>query len=126
MEANEMGGLPIGRLLRKISMPLLFSMLVQVLYGLVDSLYVARLGDNALTAISLCMSAQFLLLMLNASEAMMEIGIPALRFVAAAFLFTTTTQILPSFLQGMGQGTASFIVATAQTVFILLFAWILV
>lgn len=66
-----------------------------------------------------------LLLMFNASEAMMEIGIPALRFVAAAFLFTTTTQILSGFLQAMGQGTASFIVATAQTVFMLLFAWIL-
>ena len=66
-----------------------------------------------------------LLLMFNASEEMMEIGIPALRFVAAAFLFTTTTQILSGFLQAMGQGTASFIVATAQTAFMLLFAWIL-
>ena len=62
MEANEMGSLPVGRLLRKMSMPLIFSMLVQVLYGLVDSLYVARLGDNALTAISLCMPVQFLVL----------------------------------------------------------------
>lgn len=55
----------------------------------------------------------------------MGIGIPALRFVAAAFLFTTTTQILSGFLQAMGQGTASFIVATAQTAFMLLFAWLL-
>ncbi|MDE6852366.1 MAG: MATE family efflux transporter, partial [Lachnospiraceae bacterium] len=66
-----------------------------------------------------------LFLMFNASEEMMEIGIPALRFVAAAFLFTTTTQILSGFLQAMGQGTASFIVATAQTAFMLFFAWIL-
>ena len=62
MEANIMGSLPIGRLLRKMSMPLIFSMLVQVLYGLVDSLYVAQLGDNALTAISLCMPVQYLVL----------------------------------------------------------------
>ena len=53
MEANEMGTLPVGRLLRKMSMPLIISMFVQVLYSLVDSLYVAQLGDNALTAISL-------------------------------------------------------------------------
>ena len=33
---------------------------VQVLYGLVDSMYVARLGDSALTAISLCMPVQYL------------------------------------------------------------------
>ncbi len=62
MEANIMGSLPIGRLLRKMSMPLIISMLVQVLYGLVDSLYVAQLGDNALTAISLCMPVQYLVL----------------------------------------------------------------
>ena len=61
MEANIMGSLPIGRLLRKMSMPLIFSMLLQVLYGLVDSLYVAQLGDNALTAISLCVPAHTLL-----------------------------------------------------------------
>ena len=60
MEANEMGTLPVGRLLRKMSMPLIISMFVQVLYSLVDSLYVAQLGDNALTAISLCMPVQSL------------------------------------------------------------------
>lgn len=60
MEANEMGTLPVGKLLRKMSMPLIISMFVQVLYSLVDSLYVAQLGDNALTAISLCMPVQFL------------------------------------------------------------------
>ena len=52
MRTNEMGTLPVGRLLRKMSMPLIISMFVQVLYSLVDSLYVAQLGDNALTAIS--------------------------------------------------------------------------
>ncbi len=57
---NEMGTLPIGKLLRKMSLPLIISMLVQVLYGLVDSMYVARLGDSALTAISLCMPVQYL------------------------------------------------------------------
>ncbi len=55
-----MGTLPIGKLLRKMSLPLIISMLVQVLYGLVDSMYVARLGDSALTAISLCMPVQYL------------------------------------------------------------------
>lgn len=62
MGTNEMGTLPVGRLLRKMSLPLMISMFVQVLYGLVDSLYVARLGDNALTAISLCMPVQYLVL----------------------------------------------------------------
>lgn len=60
LDTNEMGSLPVGRLLKKMSMPLIISMLVQVLYGLVDSLYVAQLGGNALTAISLCMPVQYL------------------------------------------------------------------
>lgn len=61
-QGNEMGTLPVGRLLRKMSVPLIFSMFVQVLYGLVDSMYVARLGDAALTAISLSMPVQYLVL----------------------------------------------------------------
>lgn len=59
-QENEMGTLPVGKLLRKMSLPLIISMFVQVLYGLVDSMYVARLGDSALTAISLCMPVQYL------------------------------------------------------------------
>ena len=62
LRENEMGTLPIGKLLRKMSLPLIFSMFVQVLYGLVDSMYVAQLGDTALTAISLCMPVQYLVL----------------------------------------------------------------
>ena len=34
MDTNEMGSLPVGRLLKKMSMPLIISMFVQVLYGL--------------------------------------------------------------------------------------------
>ena len=43
LQENEMGTLPVGTLLRKMALPLIFSMFVQVLYGLVDSMYVARL-----------------------------------------------------------------------------------
>lgn len=66
-----------------------------------------------------------LLAMFNASLKMLEIGIPALRYIAAALLLTTTTQILSGFLEAMGQGTASFIVSISQAVFLLLFAWLL-
>lgn len=66
-----------------------------------------------------------LLMMFNASEAMMETGIPALRIIAAALVLTTTTQILSGFLQALGQGTASFIIAIGQAVFLLLSAWLL-
>lgn len=62
LQENEMGTLPVEKVLRKMSLPLIFSMFVQVLYGLVDSMYVAQLGDSALTAISICMPVQYLVL----------------------------------------------------------------
>ena len=57
---NAMGEAPVGKLIWKLSFPLILSLLVQGLYGLVDSMFVSRLGENALTAISLCMSVQYL------------------------------------------------------------------
>ena len=68
---------------------------------------------------------QLLLAMFNASAAATAIGVPALRIIAAALLFTTTTQILSGFLQALGQGTASFAVSVSQAVFLLLSAWLL-
>ena len=50
---NIMGTLPVGRLIMKMSVPVILSMLVSTLYSVVDSVFVSRLGDNALTAMSL-------------------------------------------------------------------------
>lgn len=50
---NIMGTLPIGRLLMKMSVPVILSMLVSTLYGVIDSIFVSRLGNDALTAMSL-------------------------------------------------------------------------
>lgn len=58
---NKLGTLPIRQLLLKMSVPLVLSLLIQVLYGLVDSLYVAQISNEALTAISLCISVQYLI-----------------------------------------------------------------
>lgn len=68
---------------------------------------------------------QLLLAMFDASEAVLEIGIPALRIIAASLLLTTTTQILTGFLQALGRGTDSFIIAVSQAAFLLLSAWLL-
>lgn len=50
---NELGTTPISQLLVKMAVPVILSMLVQSLYNIVDSIYVARISDQALTAISL-------------------------------------------------------------------------
>ena len=58
---NKMGTMPIGRLLFNMSLPMMVSMLVQALYNIVDSIFVAKLSENALTAVSLAFPLQMLL-----------------------------------------------------------------
>lgn len=57
---NKMGSMPVNRLLISMALPMVASMLVQALYNIVDSLYVARISDtpDELTAISLAFAAQ--------------------------------------------------------------------
>ena len=50
---NKMGVMPLNRLLISMSVPMMISMLVQALYNIVDSMFVAQLSENALTAVSL-------------------------------------------------------------------------
>ena len=59
---NKMGTMPIGRLLFNMSLPMIVSMLVQALYNIVDSIFVAKLSENALTAVSLAFPLQMLLI----------------------------------------------------------------
>ncbi|MEG0580357.1 MAG: MATE family efflux transporter, partial [Niameybacter sp.] len=49
---NKMGIMPIPKLLFQMSTPIIISMLVQALYNIVDSAFVAQLNENALTAVS--------------------------------------------------------------------------
>ena len=49
---NKMGTMPIGKLLFNMSLPMMISMLVQALYNIVDSIFVSKLSENALTAVA--------------------------------------------------------------------------
>lgn len=55
---NKMGVMPEGKLLINMALPLIASMLVQALYNIVDSLYVARISESAVTALSLAFPIQ--------------------------------------------------------------------
>ncbi len=55
---NRMGTMPVGKLLFSMSLPIIISFLVQSVYNLVDSIFVARLSEKALTAVSLCFPVQ--------------------------------------------------------------------
>ena len=59
---NKMGTMPIDKLLFNMSLPMMISMLVQALYNIVDSIFVAKLSENALTAVSMAFPIQTLLI----------------------------------------------------------------
>ena len=61
-QENKMGVMPVGRLLVNMALPMIASMLVQALYNVVDSIYVAQLSENALTAVSMAYPVQNLMI----------------------------------------------------------------
>ena len=65
----------MGRLIPKVSIPIMISMLVQALYNVVDSIFVARFDPNALTAVSLGYPIQMLMI---AGSVGMGVGINSL------------------------------------------------
>lgn len=72
---NKMGVMPINKLVFNMSVPMMLSMLVQSLYNIVDSVFVAKLSENALTAVSLAFPLQTLLIAVGAGTG---VGINAL------------------------------------------------
>ena len=61
-QENKMGVLPVNRLLVSMAIPMVVSMLVQALYNVVDSMFVAQINENALTAVSLAFPVQNLMI----------------------------------------------------------------
>ena len=72
---NKMGIMPENKLLLSMSLPMMASMLVQALYNIVDSIFVARISENALTAVSLAFPLQTLMIALGGG---MGVGVNAL------------------------------------------------
>lgn len=59
---NKMGIMPVGKLIFSMSFPMMISMLVQALYNIVDSIFVSKICENALTAVSLAFPVQNLMM----------------------------------------------------------------
>ena len=74
-EENKMGFMPVNKLLITMSLPMVISMLVQALYNVVDSIFVAMISESALTAVSLAFPIQNLLIAVGSG---VGVGINAL------------------------------------------------
>lgn len=73
---NKMGVMPMGKLLMQMSVPLMMSLLIQSLYNIVDSMFVAGYSEEALTATTLVYPVQFLMIAVGVGTA---VGMNALR-----------------------------------------------
>lgn len=73
--ANKMGTMPVNKLLISMSLPMMVSMLIQALYNVVDSIFVAKICEDALTAVSIAFSMQTLM---TASAVGIGVGLNAL------------------------------------------------
>ena len=62
LRENKMRTMPVGKLLFTMALPLAISMLVQAIYNVVDSIYVSRVSESAVTALSLAFPIQNLMI----------------------------------------------------------------
>ena len=108
---NKMGVMPVNKLLLGMSVPMMFSMLVQALYNIVDSIFVARISEDALTAVSLAFPLQSLIIALaggtcvglNAvlSKALGEKNFEKVNKSATNAIFLMVLNIIVFFLVGL-------------------------
>ena len=75
MQENKMGVMPVNKLLITMSAPMMLSMLVQALYNVVDSIFVARIEEDALTAVSMAFPVQTVMIAMGIG---MGVGVNAL------------------------------------------------
>ncbi|MCI5650504.1 MAG: MATE family efflux transporter [Fusicatenibacter sp.] len=66
---NKMAVMPMGALVWNMSLPMMISLLVQSLYNIVDSIFVARLSEQALTATALAYPVQMLMIAVGVGTA---------------------------------------------------------
>ena len=111
-QENKMGVMPIPKLLITMSLPMIASMLVQALYNIVDSIFVAQLNEAALTAVSLAFPVQNLMIAVATGTG---VGINALLSKSLGERkFDTANQIARN---GIFLGVLSFLVFAILGVF---------
>ncbi len=65
LRTNKMETAPVNKLLLSLSLPIMFSMMIQALYNVIDSIFIARFSEKALSAVSLTFPMQTLMIALG-------------------------------------------------------------
>ena len=74
---EKLGTMPVGKLLAVMSLPMMISMLVQALYNAVDAMFVARVSEDALTAVSLAFPFQNVMIAVGVGSGVAGISVGA-------------------------------------------------
>lgn len=69
IKENKMGVMPVGKLMANMAIPMIASMMVQALYNIVDSVYVSRISESAVTALSLAFPVQNMMISFSSGVA---------------------------------------------------------
>ncbi|MGF0102252.1 MATE family efflux transporter [Bariatricus sp. SGI.019] len=105
---NKMGTMAMSKLIINMSLPLMISLLVQSLYNIVDSVFVARIGEDALTATSLAFPVQLLMIAVAVGT---SVGINALLSKSiGAKDYEVTENIAATGVILAGAGTLVFVI----------------
>jgi len=83
---NKMGVMPVGKLIVTMSWPAILSMMIQATYNVVDSIFVARVSEKALTAVTLIFPAQMLIIAVGVGTAIGVNSLIARRLGARRFV----------------------------------------
>lgn len=75
IKSQKLGSMPMGKLLFEMSLPIIISMLVQAIYNIVDSIFVARISEEALTAVTISFPIQNVIIAFGVG---MSVGVSAL------------------------------------------------
>lgn len=62
---NKMGTMPVNKLLFNMALPAILSMTINALYNVVDSIFVSRISEDALTAVSIVNPLQMMIIALS-------------------------------------------------------------
>ena len=109
---NKMGIMPVGKLLITMSLPMMISMVVQALYNIVDSVFVSRVSEDALTAVSMAFPLQALCIALGAG---MGVGVNAL--LSKSLVAKDNDMVNKSALNGLFMTFVSYLVLLVIGIF---------
>ena len=115
---NRMGSAKMLPLILTMALPAMFSMLIQALYNIVDSYFVAQVSQNALTAVSLAFPIQNLLVAFGVGTG---VGVSSLisrrlgeRDQEACSSFTASLQTLPAWAKSSAEVSPWELLAAAR------------